>query len=548
MKGENFKNRLAVLLSSLIIVGLFIPTMVYGEGSKEEQGVTTGEEGVKENSMDNKSGQQLENPNDLNSEGPGGSNPNTRPGTPLTSLGSYKSYNAVVFGNHLASHADIEGKLAVAGNINAPTDNSSFTIAAAFPGNYITIGNPITDFTNPTFLLGGKINDNKLDPSKKLYLSAGTAVLTNNTEEKLLFPADKYEGTIKKSTEEVQSVFNKMKSDINDIISKVKKIKAGDGNSNNNVLNVVPSLGNKDILTNSDKRTGEVLNFYDETTKALTLPKINGNERLIVYSEGKVINFRDFYYEGKLVNSNNKGLMHYLAPKILWVFPNATEINSYRGDVPGSIIAPNATVNLHGGSINGQVFVNNLKQIPNYSEGAAYGGEIHNFTFDWDIIDKTEPPKGSITVKKEIIDKDGNVIAESVINKDDSFSISIEGDEKYTMDLKGNQSGTISFYLKDKNSDINGNGDLSLNYLSEGKYKITEIVPMNYKLLEILVEKDGPNTNSWIKIEQWDKYKDGKFTIDKDNLNFSFKVRNQLVNKDYWQDKDHVINSITVAD
>lgn len=76
-------------------------------------------------------------------------------GSELVSLGDYRTYNVVAFGNHVASNADVEGRLAVQGNFTGPTSmtNQSFTIAAAFNGNSVAIGDEILDTSTPTFLL-----------------------------------------------------------------------------------------------------------------------------------------------------------------------------------------------------------------------------------------------------------------------------------------------------------------------------------------------------------------------------------------------------------
>ena len=74
-------------------------------------------------------------------------------------LGDYKSYNAVVWGDHTASHADIEGGLAVKGTLKAPTINQTFDVGAAYPGSN-AIGDSIKDFSVPVLLLGGDLIDN----------------------------------------------------------------------------------------------------------------------------------------------------------------------------------------------------------------------------------------------------------------------------------------------------------------------------------------------------------------------------------------------------
>ena len=151
---------------------------------------------------------------------------------------------------------------------------------------------------------------------------------------------------------------------------------------------------------------------------------------------------------------------------------------------------------------------------------------------------------GTITIKKEIVEKGllrgWNKVSDDEVNKDDKFSISVVGNEKYTVNLTENSEETLNFYLKGKNTDISTNTDTNLNYLTVGEYKIEELLPMNYEQVGVYVET-GDKT---VKLEDWENYdKETKtFTIDKDNNDITIIVRNTLVNKGYWFDKADVEN------
>lgn len=152
--------------------------------------------------------------------------------------------------------------------------------------------------------------------------------------------------------------------------------------------------------------------------------------------------------------------------------------------------------------------------------------------------------QGTIKIKKEIVEKGllrgWNKVSDDEVNKDDKFSISVVGNEKYTVNLTENSEETLNFYLKGENTDISKNDDTSLGYLTVGQYKIEELLPMNYEQVGVYVETGG----KIVKLEDWKNYdKETKtFTIDKDNNDITIIVRNTLVNKGYWFDKADVEN------
>ena len=391
----------------------------------------------------------------------------------LQSLGDYKTYNGVVFGKHTASGADVEGKLAVKGDIEAPTIGNSFSIAAAFNGNNVAIGNPIIDTTTPTFLLGGEIIDTGTTAEgvkRNLLLSAGIGVLTSKANKDLLKSADKFEAIIEKSEAEVYETFDKIQNDINKSIEKVKTIESSDEKVSGSTLKFARAKLNKNILINEEWRNEKHLDFKGIDSWEFRIPKLEENDHLIMYSEAETINFdRALYYEGKEIGTYDKALMHKLAPRILWVFPNAKTIETLRVDVPGSIIAPNATVNVYGGSINGQVFTNDLNQI---EKDTAKNGELHNFIFNWDILNNLEVTKGSLEIKKV---------------ESDNQDLVLSGAEFVIKDISGNE---VARGTTDKN------GIARFENLVAGTYTYEEIkAPDGYELnnepVEFKITKQG---------------------------------------------------------
>ncbi|MGL5439659.1 MAG: hypothetical protein ACRDA4_04640, partial [Filifactoraceae bacterium] len=155
--------------------------------------------------------------------------------------------------------------------------------------------------------------------------------------------------------------------------------------------------------------------------------------------------------------------------------------------------------------------------------------------------------KGSITIRKDIVHKNNTGIWETIpnnkVNPNYKFSISIVGDQTYTVDLAGNTKQTLNFYLKDTSTNISYNPDTTLNYITKGAYSVKEILPMNYEQVDVFINTSKPlNTDNptWVNLKDYSK--DGKFIIDKDNPNIDIKVTNTLVNDSYYQDKSNASN------
>lgn len=173
------------------------------------------------------------------------------------------------------------------------------------------------------------------------------------------------------------------------------------------------------------------------------------------------------------------------------------------------------------------------KDIPTNKEATITGiNPLDNKDVKGDFpIPKVDimPIEGSITIIKEIENKKGVV--------DETFPISLtntEGLGKYTFNLSGNSStDKLKFFLKNKSTVPNK--DVSGNYINVGLYKVSEVVPMNYK-----------NTHIYYRYsegEGWNELKD-QFNINKKNNNVYIKVVNVLVNDKYWWDKESKENSI----
>ncbi|WP_297438902.1 collagen-binding domain-containing protein, partial [uncultured Clostridium sp.] len=414
----------------------------------------------------------------------------------IKSLGDYKTYNAVVWGNHTASQADVEGRLAIKGDLNAPTERMSFDIGAAYKENSVAIGHPIIDYSVPVLLLGGKIIDNGIvtsvehgEENKQRFtrIASGFAGITKNVtdKEKLIKEGHYYKGDFLVEDDEVNQLFEEIKNEINEKIKIVENLKVNENSQINGHLGITSTTNTK-VLTNTEKGTNELFEIKGEYG-SFKLPILGEEDRLIIYSNAKSVNFRDqIYYGDKQISTTiEKELVRELAPKILWVFPNAKEVIAVQKEIPGTIIAPNAITNIHGGSINGQVYTKNLNQIPG-KDGVGFGAEVHNFVFDWDLFDELTPPevvKGSFELTK---------VAEGTL----------EGLSKAIFEIR-KPDGTII----EKETDENGK--ILLNDLELGVYGYREKTPPEgYEI----IRPEGANVDGWKKFMITEEHKQSPYS------------------------------------
>lgn len=168
--------------------------------------------------------------------------------------------------------------------------------------------------------------------------------------------------------------------------------------------------------------------------------------------------------------------------------------------------------------------------------------EVHKSYFE-DPEVKIEPKEGNITVEKLIVDNEGNEISSNLDNT--SFNVSLRGNkETYNFDLLPNKSALMSYYMRDDETNLDRiesftdydiyKSMLNKNYITVGEYKVSEICPMNYKLVSIEVSYNGGAYNN---INPKDI-----ITIDKNSPNISIRIKNTKVNDKYWWDNNKTEN------
>lgn len=161
----------------------------------------------------------------------------------------------------------------------------------------------------------------------------------------------------------------------------------------------------------------------------------------------------------------------------------------------------------------------NVKATMDYKDPS---GSDKTITFEKPTVN-VPYKKGKITIIKEVKNNTGLTAP-----KDDNFNISLIGKEgigEYSVKLKGGETKTLDFTLKNSSAKVSPENLKSKDFLNIGEYDIREIVPMNYELEDIYVNDTKLDKNN------------SKFTINNTDNNITIKVVNKYVNDKYFYDK-----------
>ncbi|WP_242296231.1 collagen binding domain-containing protein [Bacillus cereus group sp. BfR-BA-01326] len=307
----------------------------------------------------------------------------------LEGLGDISRYNAVVFGNHKAVGGDIEGAIAVQGDMDA----SGYTIVGAAAGTSNIVGEKWSDEGYPSLLLSGKFKKSR---EESFIIQNGIVVMTKESDPDCIIQSF-YDRIVYKEKLEIDAKFNEFRT----IVNQVSK-NAGQYKTNTPIPNMSYGIG-KDInnpnIYVSSKLTGKI-NF---DIRDVFLPNAKDKDFIVMYSDAIEVTFKN---GSILYDTNNIGRATDIIPtsqpyssnspftelygKVIWVFPNAKKITTEGYGVVGSVFAPNAVLETKGGSINGQAFVGAVQQTG--------GFEFHNFKFNWQHWNK--PSTGKVKIKK----------------------------------------------------------------------------------------------------------------------------------------------------
>ncbi|PDZ16685.1 SpaA isopeptide-forming pilin-related protein [Bacillus anthracis] len=381
--------------------------------------------------------------------------------TNLEGLGDISRYNAVVFGNHKAVGGDIEGAIAVQGDMDA----SGYTIVGAAAGTSNIVGEKWDDERYPSLLLSGKFKKSR---EESFIIQNGIIVMTKESDPDRIIQSS-YDRIVYKEKLEIDAKFNEFQN----IVSQVSK-NAGQYKTNTPIPNMSYGIG-KDINNPNIYISSELIGKIDLDIRDFFLPNAKGKDFIVMYSDAIEVTFKN---GSILYDTNNIGRATDIIPtsqpyspnspftelygKVIWVFPNAKKITTEGYGVVGSVFAPNAVLETKGGSINGQAFVGEVQQTG--------GFEFHNFKFNWQHWNK--PSAGKVKIKK----------------------VDSNNDNKELMGAK--------FHIEDSNKKVVGElvtdekGEAISKELPIGNYTLVETeAPKGYELLKdkiaVKVEKDA---------------------------------------------------------
>jgi choice-of-anchor A domain-containing protein/LPXTG-motif cell wall-anchored protein len=342
--------------------------------------------------------------------------------TNLEGLGDISRYNAVVFGNHKAIGGDIEGAIAVQGDMDA----SGYTIVGAAAGTSNIVGEKWGDEGYPSLLLSGKFKKSR---EESFIIQNGIVVMTKESDPDRIIHSS-YDRIVYKEKLEIDAKFNEFRN----IVNQVSK-NAGQYKTNTPIPNMSHGIG-KDINNPNIYVSSELTGKINLDIRDVFLPNAKDKDFIVMYSDAIEVTFKN---GAILYDKNNIGRATDIIPtsqpyspnspftelysKMIWVFPNAKKITTEGYGVVGSVFAPNAVLETKGGSINGQAFVGAVQQTG--------GFEFHNFKFNWKHWNK--PSTGKVKIKKvdsnndnkklvgakfKIEDLNGKIVGELVTNEE----------------------------------------------------------------------------------------------------------------------------------
>ncbi|MDC7972446.1 SpaA isopeptide-forming pilin-related protein [Bacillus sp. BLCC-B18] len=349
--------------------------------------------------------------------------------TELKGLGDVSYYNAIIFGDHSATSADIEGAMAVQKNMNA----SSYTVLAAATGAHNLAGATWVDEGYPSLLLGGQFTK---AGTGQVIIQDGTVAMTKDGDPEGAMKSS-YDRISYKEQAEIDAKFKEFRKDVNSVIEDAGQLHTAKPKPGM-TFGIGEDVNNPNIYVSSGQNGKKTFDVKD-----VFLPNVSNKDFIVIHSDAEEVNFGggailyDTTDKGgfTLVNTSQpydpNSFFTELSSKVIWVFPNATKITTKGYGVVGSVFAPNAVVETKGGSINGQAFVGGLHQRD--------GFEVHNFKFNWPKWKKPAAEKGNLQIKK-VDENDENIVLKDakfdVIDKDNHVVATVTTNEKGIAEVK----------------------------------------------------------------------------------------------------------------
>lgn len=364
--------------------------------------------------------------------------------TELKGLGDVSYYNAIIFGDHSATSADIEGAMAVQKNMNA----SSYTVVAAATGANNLAGATWVDEGYPSLLLGGQFTK---AGAGQVIIQDGTVAMTKDGDPDGAMKTS-YDRISYKEQAEIDAKFKEFRKDVDGVIGDASKLHT-DKPKLNMSFGIGEDVNNPNIYVSSGQTGKKAFDVKD-----VFLPNVENKDFIVIYSDAEEVSFgggailydtRNTGMATDLINTSQaydpNSSFTELASKVIWVFPNATKITTKGYGVVGSVFAPNAVVETKGGSINGQAYVGGLHQRD--------GFEVHNFKFNWPKWNKPAAEKGHLQIKK-VDENDENIVLKDakfdVIDKDNNVVATVTTNEKGIAEVKDLPLG--DYFVKEINA------------------------------------------------------------------------------------------------
>ncbi|HDR8144210.1 TPA: choice-of-anchor A family protein, partial [Bacillus cereus] len=364
--------------------------------------------------------------------------------TELKGLGDVSYYNAIIFGDHSATSADIEGAMAVQKNMNA----SSYTVVAAATGANNLAGATWVDEGYPSLLLGGQFTK---AGAGQVIIQDGTVAMTKDGDPDGAMKTS-YDRISYKEQAEIDAKFKEFRKDVDGVIGDASKLYT-DKPKPNMSFGIGEDVNNPNIYVSSGQTGKKAFDVKD-----VFLPNVENKDFIVIYSDAEEVSFgggailydtRNTGMATDLINTSQaydpNSSFTELASKVIWVFPNATKITTKGYGVVGSVFAPNAVVETKGGSINGQAYVGGLHQRD--------GFEVHNFKFNWPKWNKPAFEKGHLQIKK-VDENDENIVLKDakfdVIDKDNNVVATVTTNEKGIAEVKDLPLG--DYFVKEINA------------------------------------------------------------------------------------------------
>ncbi|HDR3894029.1 SpaA isopeptide-forming pilin-related protein [Bacillus sp. FSL W7-1334] len=362
----------------------------------------------------------------------------------LKGLGDVSYYNAIIFGDHSATSADIEGAMAVQKNMNA----SSYTVVAAATGANNLAGATWVDEGYPSLLLGGQFTK---AGAGQVIIQDGTVAMTKDGDPDGAMKTS-YDRISYKEQAEIDAKFKEFRKDVDGVIGDASKLQT-DKPKPNMSFGIGEDVNNPNIYVSSGQTGKKTFDVKD-----VFLPNVENKDFIVIYSDAEEVSFgggailydtRNTGMATDLINTSQaydpNSSFTELASKVIWVFPNATKITTKGYGVVGSVFAPNAVVETKGGSINGQAYVGGLHQRD--------GFEVHNFKFNWPKWNKPATEKGHLQIKK-VDENDENIVLKDakfdVIDKDNNVVATVTTNEKGIAEVKDLPLG--DYFVKEINA------------------------------------------------------------------------------------------------